>query len=645
MILKGLYHRLLSAEYLSRRLIFFVDLLLSLVSTLVAVELISFLRGYDPSWRMWLILVVLSLFCSALSFFFFHTYRGIIRHYSYTETGRFASTAVVKDALFIALFLLFFHQLKFGYVLVAAVADALFTFAFLVVERTIMIGVYNYLLGTLIPVDGFLLIYGNSKVSMSPVRQAFRNRSANYRILGYLNADIDRAYRIGGFPVFPFHNAADFHKLVVDRKIVAVLFTDRGALVHERDRLVHYCTTEKVKLFFMPDALSEVKKGINLPLTQVSVEDLLERPEIKINLTEISTSLKNKVVMVTGAAGSIGSELCRQLCSFGIDKMVLFDYAETPLHNIRLELEETFPDIEKYPVLGDVRNPLTVDYVIKKYRPQYIFHAAAYKHVPLMEENPCEAVRTNVYGTHIVADTAVKYGVDKFVMISTDKAVNPTNVMGASKRLAEMYIQSFSLALTNGLRQGSTHFITTRFGNVLGSNGSVIPRFRQQLAAGGPLTVTHPDIIRYFMTIPEACRLVLEAAFMGKGGEIFVFDMGEPVKIADLAKRMIELAGMRVGRDIEIQYTGLRPGEKLYEELLADKESTIPTANPKIFCARVREFDYNDVTTIINNLIHTAIDSNDNMEIVRLMKLIIPEFKSSNSKYCSLDDEIEKDYH
>ena len=306
------------------------------------------------------------------------------------------------------------------------------------------------------------------------------------------------------------------------------------------------------------------------------------------------------------------------------------------MHNIRLELEEKFPQVEFTPVMGDIRMIDRVESVFRRFQPQYVFHAAAYKHVPLMEENPCEAVHTNVYGTRNVADMAVRYNVDKFIMVSTDKAVNPTNVMGASKRLAEIYVQSLSIAISKGLHPGKTRFITTRFGNVLGSNGSVIPRFREQLAKGGPLTVTHPDIIRYFMTIPEACRLVLEAAFMGKGNEIFVFDMGTPVKIADLARRMIELAGLIPDEDIEIQYTGLRPGEKLYEELLATKENTLPTENKKIYCAQVREYDYNDICIVMNPLINLAIRV-DKMETVRMMKRIVPEFKSKNSEYEMLD--------
>jgi len=345
--------------------------------------------------------------------------------------------------------------------------------------------------------------------------------------------------------------------------------------------------------------------------------------------------------MVTGAAGSIGSEICRQLCHFDLKKLILFDSAETPMHNIRLELEDRFPEVNFLPVVGDVRMEARVKNVFVKYHPQYVFHAAAYKHVPLMEENPCEAVHTNVYGTYILANMSVRYDVEKFVMISTDKAVNPTNVMGASKRLAEMYIQSLGLAISRGRHPGKTHFITTRFGNVLGSNGSVIPRFREQLAKGGPLTVTDPDIIRYFMTIPEACRLVLEASFMGKGNDIFVFDMGEQVKIVDLARRMIELSGLVPDEDIKIIYTGLRPGEKLYEELLIHEADTYPTSNGRIYRAAIREFDYDDIATVVQNLTKAALDF-DKYETVRMMKLIVPEFKSNNSEYETVDKELEQ---
>ena len=338
----------------------------------------------------------------------------------------------------------------------------------------------------------------------------------------------------------------------------------------------------------------------------------------------------DKVVLVTGAAGSIGSELCRQLAQMKIKQLVMFDSAETPLHNVRLEFEKSYPGLDFVPVIGDVRVKDRLRMIFELYHPQIIFHAAAYKHVPLMEENPCEAVLVNVIGSRQVADMALKYGAEKMIMVSTDKAVNPTNVMGASKRLAEIYVQSLGYAVKEGKVQGNTRFITTRFGNVLGSNGSVIPHFKEQIENGGPVTVTHPEIIRFFMTIPEACRLVMEAATMGKGNEIFVFEMGKAVKIVDLATRMIELAGYKPGDDIKIEFTGLRPGEKLYEEVLSDKENTIPTNNKKIKIAKVRRYEYEEVRSVYIELEQLS-RSVRIMDTVSLMKQFIPEFKSKNS--------------
>ena len=340
--------------------------------------------------------------------------------------------------------------------------------------------------------------------------------------------------------------------------------------------------------------------------------------------------------MVTGSAGSIGSELCRQLATFGVRELVLFDNAETPMHNFRLELEERYPELRFTPVIGDVRIPARLDYVFRKFHPQVVFHAAAYKHVPLMEENPCEAVLVNVAGSRNVADKCIEYGVEKMVMISTDKAVNPTNIMGCTKRLAEIYVQSLGLAIEHGRIDGKTKFVTTRFGNVLGSNGSVIPRFREQISKGGPVTVTHPEITRFFMTIPEACRLVMEAATMSTGNQIVVFDMGESVKISHLAKRMIELAGFEPDKDIKIEYTGLRPGEKLYEEVLSTKENTLPTRHDRIRVAKVREYDYHDALEASKEL-ETLSRAVNIPEMVRLMKRIVPEFKSKNSEFEKYD--------
>ena len=340
--------------------------------------------------------------------------------------------------------------------------------------------------------------------------------------------------------------------------------------------------------------------------------------------------------MVTGAAGSIGSELCRQLATFGVGYLVLFDNAETPMHELRLELEQNFPNLKFIPFVGDVRQKERLRMVFEKYRPRVVFHAAAYKHVPLMEENPCEAVRVNVIGSRLVADFCVEYNVDMMVMISTDKAVNPTNVMGASKRLAEIYVQSLGLAIERGEVKGKTRFVTTRFGNVLGSNGSVIPYFRKQIERGGPVTVTDPGITRFFMTIPEACRLVMEAATMSIGNQIYVFDMGEPVKIVDLAERMIRLAGYVPNEDIKIKFIGLRPGEKLYEEVLSNEENTIPTGNAKIRVAKVRKYERDEVLRAYDQLAELALAVQIE-DTVRLMKQVVPEFKSKNSRFEILD--------
>ena len=379
-----------------------------------------------------------------------------------------------------------------------------------------------------------------------------------------------------------------------------------------------------------------IESNIN-KVREIKIEDLLGREEIKIDEVEIKEFLTDKVVFVTGGAGSIGGQLCRLLIQMPIRKLILIDMAETPLHNMQLELSAQSPRVAKKFIVADVRNAQRMHALFAKYQPNVVFHAAAYKHVPLMESNPCEAVLSNVFGTVNVVNYSVEFGVEKFIMISTDKAVNPTNVMVASKRIAEIYVQTLGRAIAQGERSGKTKFVTTRFGNVLGSNGSVIPLFKEQIAKGGPLTVTDPRIIRYFMTIPEACRLVLEAATLGKGCDIFVFDMGAPVKIDDLAKNMIALAGLELGKDIDIEYVGLRPGEKLYEELLKDEENTLPTEHEKIFHAQVREYELSQVEEQLRELYDRAVEMKKD-DTVMVMKRIVPEYKSANSRYGRLDE-------
>lgn len=624
-------------KYFNRWIIFFIDLFFSVLSTFLVFATLGNILKISLPVHEFIYINLFSILCSTICFLSCQTYKGVIRHSTFTETGRIAIASFVKAALMIVVLSCFIHSLSFLQVFLGGLLDLFLTFFILTIFRALLIIMYSMIVRSVASNNEKLLIYREEDaVSNSPAISLWK-QSDNYQIEGYIRIGKRSKIRIGGCPVYSVKDQLEFNGLVNRKGIKAILFTDYHAVKAESERLVRYCERKKVRMLMLP-TVDELKGGtVNLRnLPEVRIEDLLGRDEININLKEIADELGGKVVMVTGAAGSIGSELCRQLCTFGLKQLILFDSAETPMHTIRLELADRFPDVVFTPIMGDVRMLARVESVFKTFHPQYIFHAAAYKHVPLMEENPCEAVHTNVQGTRNMADMSVKYGADKFIMISTDKAVNPTNVMGASKRLAEIYVQSLSIAISKGLHPGKTRFITTRFGNVLGSNGSVIPRFREQLAKGGPLTVTHPDIIRYFMTIPEACRLVLEAAFMGKGSEIFVFDMGTPVKIADLARRMIELAGLIPEKDIEIKYTGLRPGEKLYEELLATKENTLPTNNAKIFRAKVREYDFMDISILITRLVDLSIRV-EKLEAVKVMKSIVPEFISKNSEYEKLD--------
>ena len=638
MKINDLLLRLTKEKYLNRWIIFLIDLFLSVFSTVTSLALVSYILDWNYTDQIILTVFLASLFCSTASFLVCQTYKGIIRHSAFTETGRIAMSSSLKVATILPVLLFTTGLLSFRGFLLGSVVDFFLTFFILTIFRAFLITLYTFMVSSIASNrKDKLFIFGHEDSSPALLNDSFLRENSSYQVEGFLRFGQRVSMRIGLYKVYFITDQEEFSRLVNRYNIKAILFTGYKAVKEESERLVRFCEKEKVRMLLLP-SLDELQGGkLKMrALPEVRIEDLLGREEIRINMEEIAGSLKGKVVLVTGAAGSIGSELCRQLCHFGLKQLVLFDSAETPMHNIRLELEEKFPDVEFTPVMGDIRMIHRVESIYQRFRPHIVFHAAAYKHVPLMEENPCEAVHTNVYGTRNVADMAVKYDVDKFIMVSTDKAVNPTNVMGASKRLAEMYVQSLSIAISKGRQSGKTRFITTRFGNVLGSNGSVIPRFREQLAKGGPLTVTHPDIIRYFMTIPEACRLVLEATFMGKGNEIFVFDMGTPVKIADLARRMIELAGLIPGEDIEIKYTGLRPGEKLYEELLATKENTLPTENEKIYRAQVREYDYEDICTLMSPLIDLAIKV-DKMGTVRMMKGIVPEFKSKNSVYEALD--------
>jgi FlaA1/EpsC-like NDP-sugar epimerase len=458
---------------------------------------------------------------------------------------------------------------------------------------------------------------------------------ANYKVVGFISdkEDSDKKYLMGKRIYANNDKLAETMKaLHVEILMVSPLKIDR---LRNNEKLVNQLIEANIKIIFVNS--SEEWDGVtpldHARLKEVEVEDLLPRAQIQVDMEANGAQLRNKVIMITGAAGSIGHEMVRQIAVYKPRKVVLIDQAETPMHDVRLEMKQKFPYIDAVTIVTSITKTRHMRSIFAANRPDYVFHAAAYKHVPMMEDNPAIAIQNNCYGTRVIADLSVEFGVKKFVMVSTDKAVNPTNVMGCSKRICEIYVQSLNKAIVEGKVKGVTQFVTTRFGNVLGSNGSVIPLFREQIQNGGPITVTHPDIIRYFMLIPEACKLVIEAGTMGKGGEIFVFDMGQPVKIVDLAKRMIKLSG---AKDVQIQYTGLRDGEKLFEEVLNDNETTKPTHHPKIMIADVREYDYEKAKEdeeILLELSYTY----DDMAIVKKMKEIVPEYKSQHSKFEKLD--------
>ena len=631
-------------RYFNYWVVLLIDTFVSVAATLIAFLGISYLTETVVPSSVLMLTAGVSVAASLVAFLVQGTYKIIIRYSTLKEVGRFAVACLIKEMVVVAYVSLMVRVVPdFGvHGFFYAVSDVILTLAALIVLRVMMLVAYDAMKSRIAANRRVkkVLIYGVDDKSVAMIMRL--QNSTHYRILGCLTYGSKlRSYRVSEQQVYYFEDEEDLRQVATRLSIDGVLFPTAECAQGERDRLIRYCESQGIKVLVTPP-VDEVVDGkiMRQMIREIKIEDLLGRAEININMNEIESALSGRTVLVTGAAGSIGSELCRQVAKFDVKRLILFDSAETPMHNIRLELEARSPELEFVPVVGDVRIRERVDMVYRVYQPSVVFHAAAYKHVPLMEENPCEAVLANVVGTRNVADLAVKYRVEKMVMISTDKAVNPTNIMGASKRLAEIYIQSLGLAIAEGKVEGATRFVTTRFGNVLGSNGSVIPRFREQIEKGGPVTVTHPEIIRYFMTIPEACRLVMEAATLGNGNEIFVFEMGEPVKIADLARRMIELAGLKVGEDIEIEYTGLRPGEKLYEEVLSTKENTIPTSNEKIHVAKVCQYDYSEVAEQITTLSALAAQV-DVPATVRLMKQIVPEYKSQNSRFEQFDREVE----
>ena len=620
-----------SDRYLNSKIIFTIDVILSAISSaLVLLLAFSVVRSDVISREFSITYLISSVLASVLMFYITKTYRIIIRHLSVRDIGVFFVAGLGK-VLLTALVMVRYRELTTLWITLTV--DFLFTTFLLVGTRMVMIFAYQFFIHKIqeSKEQQRVLVYGTSDKAIAAVVRL--QHSPHFRVMGFLVESKNKLSSIiERLPVESFNSKEDVQRIIKKYRLDGILFATERDAQNEKDRLIQFCMDNSMKCLIIPTTEEITDPQFILKPREVKVEDLLGREEIKISLKRIKEDFEGKVVMVTGAAGSIGSELCRQIAGFGVKSLILFDNAETPMHNLRLELEDTFHDLEFYPMIGDVRQMERLDYVFRRFHPQIVFHAAAYKHVPLMEENPCEAVLVNVIGSRNVALKCIEYNVEKMVMISTDKAVNPTNIMGCTKRLAEIFVQSLGLAVESGEVKGKTRFVTTRFGNVLGSNGSVIPRFREQIEKGGPVTVTHPDIVRFFMTIPEACRLVMEAATMSTGNQIFIFDMGEPVKIDTLARNMISLAGLIPDKDIKIEYTGLRPGEKLYEEVLANSENTLPAFHERIRIAKVRSYDYKEAYDVVAALevLSRKVDI-ENMVI--LMKKTVPEYKSKNSRF------------
>lgn len=572
--------------------------------------------------------------CYVVGFKLFHTYTGVLRFSSFIDLWRLGLAIVVGFCLANVCQVVFnLNRMLVPVSTADMLLGALMAIALMWMVRIWVKTLYDGSLNRHRTTPAF--IYGVQSGGLAIAKSINTSDITPYVLSGFVCDEPDMQHKhLLGRPVFP---ADDMLVKVMAAKGVGALLVSpyKSDALRSNTTLVNALINAKVKILMFPDACEwDEKSGLSYSqLREVNVEDLLPREKIEVDMVAIGEQLRGKRILITGAAGSIGSEMVRQIAPYEPKELLLIDQAETPLHDIRLMMARRWPGIPAHTVVADIAHGRRMEELFARHRPQYVFHAAAYKHVPMMEDNPSESVSNNIEGTRVVADLAVKYGTDKFVMVSTDKAVNPTNVMGCSKRICEIYVQALDKAIKDGTVEGHTRFVTTRFGNVLGSNGSVIPLFQRQIKAGGPVTVTHPDIIRFFMLIPEACKLVLEAGTMGHGGEIFVFDMGEPVRIADLARRMITMSG---AKDIEIRFTGLRDGEKLYEEVLNEKEITIPTFHPKIKIARVREYDYFDAAARVRDLVAMC-TSADDMDIVRAMKVIVPEFRSQHSRYEVLD--------
>lgn len=612
--------------------IFWIDCAVTFVAYLFIYQQInSGAKALSILGQLSMLFAIFTLF-HAIGFRIFHTYDGILRYSSFIDLQRvfYAVTfgavlsAITKNMLLSTHFFLGV-EIEYRNIVLGALISTLVLWAIRVIAKTIFdVSLSDYNIK-------HAFIYGVKEGGIGLAKQIKNSKPMKFKLMGFISDDTKiKHHHLMGTKVY----APDLNTIRKMRNNnISTLLISPGAInVFRANKDFQDALLAEGIHIYMPTT-QEWNRNEQQQLKEVSIEDLLPRDEISIDMESVGSMLHGKRILITGSAGSIGSEIVRQIAKYSPAELILIDSAETPQHDIRLMMAKQFPDIKAETIVTTICSKSRMEHIFKTYLPDYVFHAAAYKHVPMMENNPCESIQNNVYGTKILADLAVKYGVKKFVMISTDKAVNPTNVMGCSKRICEIYVQSLNKAIEEGIINGKTQFVTTRFGNVLGSNGSVIPLFKKQIKAGGPVTVTDPRIIRYFMLIPEACKLVLEAGTKGNGGEIFVFDMGKPVKIADMAQRMINLSG---AKNVEIKYTGLRAGEKLYEEVLNEKESTKPSFHDKIRIAEVREYDYTEVSKQIDDLIEKS-KLYDEMLTVKCMKEIVPEYKSNNSIYEKLD--------
>lgn len=620
---------LLFKNNIPRWIIFLIDLSICFISVIIAYLVRFNFDIPDIAIVDFPLVFGVILGIRAISFLVSRTYKGIIKHTSSKDSQRIFVTLTIGSLAFVVVNLIFYYGINktFPIPFSIIIIDYMATLFLMITLRVLFKSIYTEIMNPYREKSN-VIIFGAGESGIITKRTLDKDAGLKYKVLAFIDEDPKKEGKIlEGVKILGLNKLDD---LLSKEDVAHVIISIQNLSAAKKKKLIDTCLKYDTKVLNVPPVSNWINGQLSFKqIKKIQIEELLEREPIKLSEDNIKQQLSNKVILVTGAAGSIGSEMVRQILHFNPKKIILLDQAESPLYDMELELGDDPNHVPYEIVIGDIRNKERMENLFKTFRPNYVFHAAAYKHVPMMENNPSESIFTNVLGTKVIADLAVQYNIERFVMVSTDKAVNPTNVMGASKRIAEIYIQSLSTT-------ANTKFITTRFGNVLGSNGSVIPRFRKQIESGGPITITHPDITRFFMTIPEACQLVLEAGTSGEGGEIYIFDMGESVKILDLAKKMIKLSGLTLDKDIKITYTGLRPGEKLYEELLANEENTIATHHNQIMIAKVKKYDFQEVDAKINQLI-SSFNAQNNFQIVAQMKALVPEFKSKNSVYEELD--------